>query len=449
MSAATSVRRASLCGLLVLAAALTGCRPARESGGRLVVTYWEKWTGFEGEAMRKTVEAFNASQERTEVRLLTTSQVDRKMLMATAGGIPPDVAGLWSNNVIPYADKNALLPLDEYAAQHGLTREQFIPAFWDLCYHRDHLWGLPSTPASLALHWNKRLFREVGLDPDRPPRTIEELDEYADRLTKRDRDGRILQAGFMPSEPGWWPWAWVYYFGGELWDSKGKITATSDENLRAYQWVRAYADKMDVKQLQVFSSGFGNFSSPQNPFISGIVAMELQGVWMHNFVAELAPGMEWGAAPFPYPADRPDLANSSPVEEDVLVIPRGAKHPDEAFDFIAFVNSRRGSELLNMGQRKFTPLLDVSQPFLRDHPNPYIKVFIDLAKSKNAFVPPQMPLWQEYQAEMQTAFDQIWLAEKAPKDALRDVQTRMQAKLDRDLKRYERMGMPYGESGHE
>jgi ABC-type glycerol-3-phosphate transport system substrate-binding protein len=213
--------------------------------------------------------------------------------------------------------------------------------------------------------------------------------------------------------------------------------------------VRSYADKMDVKQLQVFSSGFGNFSSPQNPFISGIVAMELQGVWMHNFIAELAPEIEWGAAPFPYPADRPELADSSPVEEDVLVIPRGAKHPNEAFEFIAFVNSRKGSELLNMGQRKFTPLLDVSQPFLRDHPNPYIEVFIDLAKSRNAFVPPQMPLWQEYQAEMQTAFDQIWLAEKTPEDALQDVQARMQAKLDRDLKRYERMGMQYGESGHE
>jgi hypothetical protein len=57
-----------------------------------------------------------------------------------------------------------------------------------------------------------------------------------------------------------------------------------------------------------------------------------------------------------------------------------------------------------------------------------------------------MPLWQEYQAEMATAFDQIWLAEKTPEAALRDVETRMQRKLDRDLRRYERMGMSYGES---
>jgi multiple sugar transport system substrate-binding protein len=445
MNRALLRRLAALLVPLPAVLGLGGCRP-EQSDGRVVVTYWEKWTGFEGEAMRKTVEAFNASQDRIEVQLLTTSQIDRKMLMATAGGIPPDVAGLWSNNVIPYADKNALLPLDDYAAKHGIAKSAYIPKFWELCYHRGHLWGLPSTPASLALHWNKRLFREAGLDPERPPQTIEELDAYANRLTKRDSDGKITQMGFMPSEPGWWPWAWGYYFGGKLWNGKDKITATAPENVRAYTWVRGYADRLGVKQLQVFSSGFGNFSSPENPFLSQLVAMELQGVWMHNFIDKYAPGLEWGAAPFPYPADRPDLKGTTPVEEDVLVIPRGAKHPDEAFEFIAFVNSRKGSEILNMGQRKFTPLLDVSPRFLREHPNPYIQVFIDLAKSKNAFIGPQMPLWQEYQAEMATAFDQIWLAEKTPEAALRDVETRMQRKLDRDLRRYQRMGMSYGES---
>ena len=56
-----------------------------------------------------------------------------------------------------------------------------------------------------------------------------------------------------------------------------------------------------------------------------------------------------------------------------------------------------------------------------------------------------MPLWQEYGNEMSTAFDQVWLKTKTPQQALQDVETRMQARLDRDLKRYERAGMPYGE----
>ena len=431
-----------------MAGGLCGCRRSAPEGP-VQVTYWEKWTSFEGEAMRKTVEAFNAKQDGIHVKLLTTSQIDRKMLMATAGGIPPDVAGLWSNNVIPYADKNALLPLDEYCEKAGIARERYISRYWDICYHRGHLWGLPSTPASVALHWNKELFREADLPADKPPETIEELDRYAEILTKRDSKGSITQVGFMPAEPGWWPWAWGRFFGGELWDGKSRITATAPENTRAYEWVQGYAERLGVKQLQVFSSGFGNFSSPQNPFLSGLVAMEIQGVWMHNFIKEFAGDMEWGAAPFPCPADRPDLRHSSPVESDVLVIPRGARHPDEAFEFIQFVNEREGSEILNLGQRKFTPLMDVSELFLREHPNPHIEVFIDLAKSPNAFIPPQMPLWQEYQAELSTAFDQVWLCEKTPEEALEAVEDRMQRKLDRDLRRYERMGMQYGEASEE
>src|SRR5438128_11160684 len=79
--------------------------------GRIHVRYWEKWTGFEEKAMRKVVNSFNTRQSRIKVDMLSVSQVDQKMLLATAGGNPPDVAGLWDFNVVVYADYNALLPL--------------------------------------------------------------------------------------------------------------------------------------------------------------------------------------------------------------------------------------------------------------------------------------------------------------------------------------------------
>ncbi|NIR02909.1 MAG: hypothetical protein GTN78_22355, partial [Gemmatimonadales bacterium] len=64
-----------------------------------------KWTGFEGEAMRAVVDEFNRSQDRVHVDLLTISQIDRKLLLATAGAVPPDVVGLWSANLAAFADK--------------------------------------------------------------------------------------------------------------------------------------------------------------------------------------------------------------------------------------------------------------------------------------------------------------------------------------------------------
>jgi ABC-type glycerol-3-phosphate transport system substrate-binding protein len=307
-----------------------------------------------------------------------------------------------------------------------------------LSFYRGKVWALPTTPASVALHWNKDHFRAAGLDPERPPRTIEELDAFAEKLTQRDADGKIVRMGFMPSESGWWNWGWGYFFGGKLYDGKGRITANAPENIRAFRWIQSYAKKYDVKDLQVFQSGFGNFSSPQNAFLAGKVSMEIQGVWMYNFINKYAPHIQWKCAPFPPPADRPDLANSTPVDIDTLVIPTGARHPREAWEFIKFVQSRKGMELLCMGQRKHSPLAESSPEFLKEHPHPYLQVFIDLAKSKNTFSPPQIGIWREYQDEMTNAFSNVWLGKMTPEEALNNVQARMQKKFERELRQKRR-----------
>lgn len=47
------------------------------------------------------------------------------------------------------------------------------------------LYALPWDTDARVIYYNKEHFREAGLDPEKPPRTIEELDEYADKLTKK------------------------------------------------------------------------------------------------------------------------------------------------------------------------------------------------------------------------------------------------------------------------
>ncbi|NUQ70228.1 MAG: ABC transporter substrate-binding protein [Chthonomonadales bacterium] len=406
-------------------------RPARP--GRIEITYWEKWTSFEGDAMRAVVDAFNRKQRRIYVKLLTVSGIENKTLMATAGGNPPDVAGLYGPNVAQYADDGAIMPLDDFCRKAGIARSNYIPCYWDICVYQGRVYALPTAPASTALHYNRRMLADAGLDPDQPPKTIEELDDYAERITRRDAQGRIVKAGFMPSEPGWWNWGWGCVFGGKLWDGGSRITANAPENIRAFEWIRSYSQKYGASDLQTFRSGFGNFSSPQNAFLAGEVAMELQGVWMHNFISMYAPKLQWAAAPFPHPADRPDLARQTFVDLDILVIPRGAAHPREAFEFIAYVQSQEGMELLCMGQRKHSPLINVSERFWRTHPNPYVRLFSDLARGPNAISPPKLPLWPEYGSELSNAFDEIALLKKTPAQALDAVQARMQPKLDQWL----------------
>ncbi len=436
-----------------------------DQGGEKVrrIVYWEKWTSFEGEAMDRVVDAFNAAEREKakqnpsyvpiEVQKVTISNIEQKLLVAVAGGNPPDVAGNYSSLVPAYADKGALTDLGPYAQQAGIKRDDYIEHFWDLGVYHDKLWALPTTPASIALHWNKRLFRESGLDPETPPKTIEDLDALAEKLTKWEvtlpdgktevRSGylpdvptgqkRLLQVGFLPSEPGWWAYAWGYFFGGKLLEGE-KALANSPENVRAYSWVASYTKKLGIDAVQRFRSGFGNFSSPNNPFLSGKVAMELQGVWMYNFIHMYSPGMQWGAAPFPVPADHPNLYGVSLAEADVITIPKDSKHPAEAFEFIKFVSTQQGMEMLCLGQRKFSPLKNVSDKFWREHPHPYIRMFRDLATNPNVFATPNVGMWNEYARELGAGVDMLQNLSRSPQESLDEVQVRVQAAVDRNLR---------------
>lgn len=451
----------ALCALALLSSACSDSQSDKTSAVRRIV-YWEKWTDFEGEAMDRVVDAFNAKEKARaksetgyrpiEVEKVTIARIEDKLLVASAGGNPPDVAGFYSARVPAYADKGALTDLTELAQKAGLDRSNYVEHYYDLSVYRGRTWALPTTPASVALHWNKRLFREAGLDPDEPPETLEQLDEMAEKLTKWEVTGadgkkevragylpdvpasqkRLLQLGFLPGEPDWWSYGWGFVFGGQLIEGGEKITALSPENVRAYRWVASYSQKIGVDAIKRFRSGFGNFGTAENPFLSSRLAMEIQGVWMYNFIKKFADGMPWGAAPFPAPAGRPDLRGAANAEADNLVIPAASKHPEEAWEFIRYVQSQPVMEQLCLGQRKHSPLRQVSDQFWSEHPNPYIRLFAELGSLPSAWAAPQTGVWNEYAREMNSVASKIQSLSVSPEDGLRQVQETMQRSLDRE-----------------
>jgi ABC-type glycerol-3-phosphate transport system substrate-binding protein len=448
-----------LIGLQFLAPCGCGRRASEVTAdGRVVVHYWEKWTGFENDAMQAVVDDFNRSQNRIVVKMLSVGETERKLMLATAGGDPPDVAGVWASTITGFSEKGALTPLDKLAKEAGIKAEDYIPVYWKQCRHHDFLWALPSTPWSAALHWNKKLFREAGLDPEHPPQSLDELEKMSERLTiveikrggklvrirypdltdqeKSAKDFKLVQVGHDPQQPGWWMPIWVYWFGGRLWDGERRITANDPGNIQAFEWFREQSEKYGVDNRRGFGASFGNFNSPQNPFLTGQVAMTFQGVWMYNFIDKYAPQLEWGAAPFPA-KDARKYPLVTLAESDVLVIPKGARYVKEAFEFIRYVNTQGPMEKLCLGQRKFSPLVKVSDGFIQNHPNRYIRTFIELANSPNAHYMPRLSVWTEYNDEMNVAVDQVTALTTTPQAALDLVQQRMQWRLDRVMRRWD------------
>jgi multiple sugar transport system substrate-binding protein len=415
-----------------------------ERQGDVIIHYWEKWNGLEGVAIQQVVDDFNNSvgkEKHIYVDLLSMSNIDQKTLVATAAGVPPDVAGLWDSNIVQLGALGALEPLEDLAAQHGITASYYKPVYWRGCHFNGHLYALVSTPAAMALFYNTQIFHEnaaklraAGLDPDRAPQTLQELDRYADVLNtfRAGPDGKkhLDRAGFLPMCPGWYIHEMPVWFGGDLWDPKAKrFTVTDPGCVAAYKWMQSYSLKLGSDAVTEFQTSQGSYGSTQNEFIAGNVAMEQQGPYLAIHIHYWKPEMDgqWAVAPFPS-ADGMKKVCYTPF--DTLVIPVGCKHKPEAFEFIAYINRQDVMEKLCMLHCENSPLQNVSENFLKHHPNPYISVFEDLARSPNAHLTIQCPLAQEAAAEMRADAEGVVTLTLDPQTALRKSQTRLQQRYD-------------------
>lgn len=433
---------------------------------RVIIQYWEKWTGNEGAQMQEIVDWFNDTVGKDKgiyVQYLSMSSVSQKTLVSTAAGVPPDVAGLWDAQVAQFAGVDALLPLDDLAREHGITDGYYKKVYWDACHYRGKLYSMISNPAAICLLYNKQYFldradrlRAAGLDPNRPPQTLAELDHYAevlDDVVVSPNGGKDIKAmGYLPMEPGWYIAFTQLWFGGSCYDeATDTIQLDSPKMIEAYTWIQSYSKRMGVKMLSDFRSGLGNVDSTQNPFLVDQVAMVQQGPWTANYIENLRPSMNrwkwdkdterklpyeqrkqnyaWGAAAFPSAV--PGLRDVCYAPFDALVIPRGCKHPKEAFEFIAFVNRQDVMEKLCSLHCDNSPLAKVSREFIENHPNPYIDVYERLARSPNAHGVPPIAIWPVVSDELQNAATRVYMLEATPEQALKDAQARASEAYDR------------------
>ena len=248
--------------------------------GRIVLDYWEKWTGHEAAAMQTVVDAFNASQDRWWVNYLSVSGLDRKAKIAIAAEDPPDLLGLWHRN-IPFSALRRLLSLESL----GRSRDDYASVLRPILFG-DVQDAAPTTCSSIALYYDRAMFREFGFDPDQPPATIPEFDEVINALTIRDQDGKVERAGFCR----------VILAGGtgrtdHFWrpDVRRRHRSSHGEQPRHDSCVRMGAVvplPLGLENLRRFQGALVDNPSPYRNFFSGRLATTLQGPWVAKFMQE-------------------------------------------------------------------------------------------------------------------------------------------------------------------
>ncbi|MCX7919345.1 MAG: extracellular solute-binding protein [bacterium] len=382
----------------------------------------------------------------------------QKLMTAIAGGTPPDL--IWQDRfaVGSWAARDAFLALDDLIARDSVNPNEYYPACWQETIYQGHVYALPYNTDARALYYNKDLFREVGLDPNRPPKDWDELEVYAKKLTKFE-NGKPIRMGFIPNFGNSWLYLYGWQNGGEFMSPDGKICTLNDQRIvEALEWMVKVYDMLGgrAKVVSGFEAGFQGQIT--DAFNIGKVAMKIDGDWCLDGIARYAPNLNFGVAPPPSPKGKPIITWSGGFS---LAIPVSAKHPELAWQFAKWMNSIEGNIYGGKIQQEFNrkhgkpfyiPRMSANKQvnqvlfstFLPDDPNyqSAIKTFLDLLEVSR--FRPVTPVGQLLWDEHVRAFDDASYHIRTPKEALDFGTKNVQKELDKIFKKkpYKLLNVP-------
>lgn len=287
------------------------------------LTMWGSWGGDQVGQLEKQLEGFNASQDKYHVTYMVQDSMEQKLLTAIASNEVPDIV-LWDRfNTGVYAPKGALAPIDDYIAKDNVDMSQFYAPAVDEMTADGNIYGIPLTVDTRIIFYNKDMLAEAGVDPASIT-DWNSLRDAAVKLTKWDGD-KLVQSGFSLKDVGLFN-NWIGQAGGKMIDdSVNPPTAAfnTEAGLTVLEYWNQLLNEDKVYQLG-FEDGFGG-----DGFKAGKVALAFNGPWTLESYREA--GLNFGVIgqPVGYHGEK-----SAMMGGFGLVIPKGAKNPDAAWEFI-------------------------------------------------------------------------------------------------------------------
>ena len=353
-----------LCMALFLGGAFAG------QAADVTITYWQYFYQSKVDLMNDLIQQFEARNPGIKIEQVTFpyESYQQKVAAAVPAGEGPDVLNLYYGWLPLWVKSGYIQALPDSDFSSSYLAKTFYPFVAQSVSFGGRNYSVPTAVRTLALIYNKKLFREAGLDPNVPPRTLDELLADAKRLSKYDAQGNLVQSGLLmqPSGQGhvWIREVLFRQFGATPYTTDGRtVTYDSPAGIQAFQW---YTDRITKDKV-----GYPNFSTDDpTAFIAQKAAMNIDGsfrIATLNAVKTLS----WGAAELPtYKGIKSNFASfwTNAIVNGVT----GAKL-DAAVKFLTFLTSPEVQEqwLQKVGELPATPSL--SDKYKND---PVVSVFL-------------------------------------------------------------------------
>jgi multiple sugar transport system substrate-binding protein len=373
------------------------------------------------EFYRTAAAEFEAANPDVKIELVPVQWEQRvqKFTTEVQAGLPRDAVRL-SKDDLPalFPILQPLEPLLETAGATDLV-DAFPIKVLESLSNDGQLYAIPQSIAVDGLMYNKRMFEEAGLDPNKPPATWEEFRAYAEKLTKAPEQYAYAIFGAKSGSSAR-RWLRVFWDAGcEFISRDFKRAAFLDKD----ECIEAFAREINFAIVDGFTppgATTADFEFVITAFAQRRVAMHMGGPNNAAIAEARNPGIfdELALAPMPD-------TGASLVGGDAMVIPAGAKHPVEAMRWIAFINSKelqvRSSLVLNATPSRPDALSDEriqAKPLLAFSPEP-----------DALFAGYNTPKWPEIQEALFDIVQSALLEDETPEQALRSGAERIDAIL--------------------
>ncbi|MBO9099174.1 MULTISPECIES: ABC transporter substrate-binding protein [unclassified Rhizobium] len=396
------IRKIMLLGVLALASVSAFGLSARAED--TVITVWS--LDKDGQPAPDLAKRFNALNNgiKIEYREIQFDDVVSEAMRAYSTGKAPDIIAIDNPDHALFASHGAFLDLTDMISKSTIVKPaNYFPGplksvMWDGKYY-----GVPKATNTIALYYNKDMFKAAGLDPAKPPQTWDELVADAKKLTDPAKNVYGLAFSAKAGEEGTFqflPWAQM---GGATYDH-----INTDGAVKA---LTIWKQIIDEKLASRDSLTRGQWDSTAT-FNSGNAAMVISGPWEIDRMLKDAK-FDWGTALLPVPEE--GAQRSSAMGDYNWAIFSKSKHPEEAFKVVEYFVSQDPTMFKDFGQ--LPARSDITIPptgnALKDAA---LKTFVEQLKYAKPRGP--SPQWAKISKAIQDAIQAALTGQMSPKDAL-------------------------------
>ncbi len=362
--------------------------------GEITLEYWQYSFDSKVNLMDELIKEFEEANPGIKVKQTNFpyDQYNEQVAVQVPAGRGPDVINLFYGWVPTYVDAGYLQPLPQDAFPHEEIESEFFPLV-EATKMDGEYWTIPTAVRTLALFYNKDLFEEAGLDPDSPPTTWEELEEYAVKLTKADSNGRLEQSGMAwePAQQGhqWLRDGLTRQAGGEVLseDRKEVIWGDDPAGLEAFKYWLSFPTDLGTSEQ-------GFYTDDVTAFVTEKAAMNVDGSFRIGTLQNDAPDLNYAVAPLPGNVEQ--STNASFWTNGITAKVEGEKL-DAAVKFLQFLTSdevmeRWLDEIGELPAKEAVAMQDkyvndeIYGPFIESLPYANAHFFVDETKERELVI---------------------------------------------------------------